>query len=165
MKKNTIMKRKLNVNKLATTGTSDMIIDEGGRNIKLSTEKEEDKEFKENKDHKNVTFNESIEIFEDSQAPNNQTITNNNTNKLEYLDLSYINQPNIRNVKKANKLNKINEILSSNKDDIPINVKIYSKPEKHIKMMEDFNEFKIKDFIKEVASTEVITKLVYLLDL
>ena len=165
MKKNTIMKRKLNVNKLATTGTPDMIIDEGGTNVKLSTEKEEGKEFKENKDHKNVTFNESIEIFEDSQPPTNQTITNNNTNKLEYLDLSYINQPNIRNVKKANKLNKINEILSSNKDDIPINVKSYSKPEKHIKMMEDFNEFKIKDFIKEVASTEVITKLVYLLDL
>ena len=38
-------------------------------------------------------------------------------------------------------------------------------PEKHIKMMETFGEYKINDLINEVTSTEVITKLVYLLDL
>ena len=78
------------------------------------------------------------------------------------MDLSSINQPYIRNVEKVNKLNKINEIWSSNRNDIPLNVESYFKPEKHIKMIEYFNEFKIKDLIKEVASTKVMTKLVYL---
>ena len=125
MKKNTIMKRKSNVNNLANTGTSNMIIDEERTNVKTSTNKNEDMEFKESKDPKNVSFNESIENFEDLQPPNNQTITTNNTNKLEYLDLSSINQPSIRNVKKVNKLNKINEILSSSKDDYPLTLKVF----------------------------------------
>ena len=125
MKKNTIMKRKSNVNNLANTGTSNMIIDEERTNVKTSTNKNEDMEFKESKDPKNVSFNESIENFEDLQPPNNQTITTNNTNKLEYLDLSSINQPSIRNVKKVNKLNKMNEILSSSKDDYPLMLKVF----------------------------------------
>jgi len=52
MKKNTIMKRKSNDNKLANSRTSNMIIGEEKTNVKLSTDKEEDMEFKENKDQK-----------------------------------------------------------------------------------------------------------------
>jgi len=39
------------------------------------------------------------------------------------------------------------------------------KEDRHINLMKTFEEFCLQDLIKEVASTEVITKLVYLLDL
>ena len=131
-----------------------------------------------NKKHSNITNsknNENLitkkkEIHNNNSPKNNilQDKDNNNidTNKLNYLDLSVINQPNIRNAKKINKKEKIKEILSEENNNNKIAItQEFNKPEKHIKMMETFKEYKINDLIKEVASTEVITKLVYLLDL
>ena len=95
-------------------------------------------------------------------------ITKRKTQQLEYLDPSFITEKNISNVKSKNKEERINDIKNKMKK---INTDIKSSgisnkpPEKHIKLMEAFGDYYIQDLIKEIASTDVITKLVYLLDL
>ncbi len=93
---------------------------------------------------------------------------NNKTEKLKHLDPSFIAEKNIKNVKRRNKeerikdiKNKINETNANDKK----NENSIKQTERHIKLMETFGEYCIQDLIKEIASTDVITKLVYLLDL
>ena len=93
---------------------------------------------------------------------------NRKTEKLEYLDPSFITEKNIRNVKGKNREEKIKDIKNKAKKintDIEQSETSFKKPEKHIKLMEKFGDYYIQDLIKEIASTDVITKLVYLLDL
>jgi len=93
---------------------------------------------------------------------------NNNirTEKLTYLDPSFIAEKNIRNVKKKNKENRINDIKQK-VENLPNNKQSETsatRNARHIQLMETFGEYCIQDLIKEVASTDVITKLIYLLD-
>jgi len=84
------------------------------------------------------------------------------------LDPSIITGKNIRNIKKKNKEGRIKDIknkLSEINTNVKKNETTVNKPERHIKLMETFEEYCIQDLIKEIASTDVITKLVYLLDI
>ncbi|OUM57232.1 hypothetical protein PIROE2DRAFT_65121 [Piromyces sp. E2] len=100
----------------------------------------------------------------------NNSKVNNNINVLRHFDISFINQPNISNAKKKNKLDRIKEInqmVSELTEES--NVKKDSdtkgiKNEKHIKILEELEDMCIEDLIKDIVSTEVRTKLVYLLD-
>ena len=100
-----------------------------------------------------------------NETPNKK---NCNTQKLEYLDPSFITEKNIRKVKNKNKEERIKDIKNKMKE-MNTNTKTsetpMKQPEKHIKLMEKFGDYYIQDLIKEIASTDVITKLVYLLDL
>ena len=101
---------------------------------------------------------------------NNTTVTNNNkdTEKLDYLDLSIINDKNIVNAKKKNKIERIKDIKEKidKMDTLLENSDTTKKSkERHIQLMDHFEEFYIQDLIKEIASTEVMTKLVHLLDI
>ena len=110
-----------------------------------------------NNNNNNNNINDNINTNNDS---------NNNTEKLEHLDISYINQPNISNAKKINKLNRIKEIISNttNENENGGNTKT-SKLEKHIKMINLVDNYDINDLVKDVANIEVKLKLAHLLDL
>jgi len=92
-----------------------------------------------------------------------------NSEKLEHLDLSFITEKNINNAKRVNKSNKLKEI----NENVPAimdktsteQVESNTDNKRHIRLMEQLDEFLIQDLVNEVASTEVITKLGYLLDL
>jgi len=112
----------------------------------------------------------SIEITNDykkrDHRANEEQIDKNKTEKLEQLDVSIINGKNISNAKRKAKEERIKEIKESvvqnrNKES---KQKIY-QVERHIRLMKGFENFKMDDLIGEIASTEVTTKLVHLLDL
>jgi len=141
--------------------------------IEESEESEDNDADKENYNSKNYNnilpgrsknFNNIIKENPD-MASNSE---NRKTEKLEYLDPSFITEKNIRNVKGKNREEKIKDIKNKAKKintDIEQSETSFKKPEKHIKLMEKFGDYYIQDLIKEIASTDVITKLVYLLDL
>ncbi|KAG4099962.1 hypothetical protein H8356DRAFT_1075733 [Neocallimastix lanati (nom. inval.)] len=84
----------------------------------------------------------------DSNNTNKEEKVSKETERLEQLDVSIINQENIGNH---------NTPTNSAPDKL-------KKIEKHIRLMEGFESFKIDDLVNEIASIEVVTKLVNLLD-
>ena len=124
------------------------------------------------RDDPNIIENDSgvnKEILETNDlVENGQHNQGNKTEKLNYLDLSIINQPNINNIKRKNKLEKIkeiNEIINDmNIDTLGDNKHKSQKNEKHIKILESLENRYIEDLIKDIVSTDVTTKLAYLLD-
>ena len=106
----------------------------------------------------------------DSNNTNKEEKISKETERLEQLDVSIINQENIGNVKKKNKQERIQERIQEIKQQVQHNTPTNSAPdklkkiEKHIRLMEGFESFKIDDLVNEIASIEVVTKLVNLLD-
>eukprot|EP00833_Pecoramyces_ruminatium_P018235 jgi/Orpsp1_1/1192267/evm.model.d7180000091854.1 len=122
-----------------------------------------------NNNDQNINNGNTNHIHIDNENTNDiiQNNTQNiNTEKLEYLDLSYINQPNIAKIKKINKTEKVKEILSTSMDeDIQRKDENIPKVEKHIKMIDLVGDYDISELIKDVANMEVKLKLAHLLDL
>jgi len=102
----------------------------------------------------------------DSNNTNKEEKVSKETERLEQLDVSINNQENINNVKKKNKQERIQEIKQQVQHNTPTNSAPdkLKKIEKHIRLMEGFESFKIDDLVNEIASIEVVTKLVNLLD-
>jgi len=102
----------------------------------------------------------------DSNNTNKEEKVSKETERLEQLDVSIINQENIGNVKKKNKQERIQEIKQQVQHNTPTNSAPdkLKKIEKHIRLMEGFESFKIDDLVNEIASIEVVAKLVNLLD-
>ena len=120
-------------------------------------------------EEENLTSNITRDTNDKNKGDQEESNTNNDigTEKLTYLDPSFIAEKNIRNVKKKNKENKINDIKKK-VENLPNNKQsetAATRNARHIQLMETFGEYCIQDLIKEVASTDVITKLVYLLDI
>jgi len=125
-------------------------------------------------EEENKDENEGFKTHRKSKSDRDQSKKGNSINtkrsvKLNFLDLSMINQPNMINAKHKNKIDRIKEINSLindiNKESNASNTSIKaSKGEKHIKILEDLDNLYIEDFIKEEVSSKVITKMTYLLD-
>ncbi|OUM70673.1 hypothetical protein PIROE2DRAFT_56710 [Piromyces sp. E2] len=100
----------------------------------------------------------------------NNLKVNNNTDVLRHFDIYFINQPNINNAKKMNKIERIKEInkvvneLAKDSNTIESSEAKNEKIEKHIRVLEELEKIGIEELIKDVVSTEVKTKLDYLLD-
>ena len=147
---------------------SNTISDKGEEDVLMSEKSNQD--FNKNTNESNNTSiyneNDNNEIQEgNNQIENNDDLPINETEKLNYLDPSFITEKNIRSVKKSNKLKRAQEILDSpTQGDNKMNNKEENK-ERHIKLVEEFDEYLIEDLVKEIASTEINTKLVHLLDL
>ncbi|ORX49958.1 hypothetical protein BCR36DRAFT_290483, partial [Piromyces finnis] len=105
--------------------------------------------------------------YNDTTDDDAQSDKKRKTEKLQFLDLSFINQPNITNAKKKNKLDRINELsnlVSEINEDNNKADESLTKNEKHIKILEKLENMYIEDLIRDIVSTEVKTKLVNLLD-
>ena len=88
------------------------------------------------------------------------------TEKLDYLDLSVINDKNIINAKKESRKERIQNIKNAKPQVIDQDIQEKTKRiEKHVRLMDGFESFNMDDLINNIASVEVTTKLVHLLDL
>jgi len=115
---------------------------------------------KNNESHQSLTSMEDEIIIDENN-------NNRDTEKLEHLDLSHITEARIDKVKRNNKEEKEKEIRGQ--QDLEMNEskngETIQKLERHIKLMENFKDYDIDELVNEIASTEVATKLAYLLDL
>lgn len=88
------------------------------------------------------------------------------TARLDQLDVSHLAEKRIDTVKRINKMKKRKEIQEAEqKNESQGLVERVENLERHIRMMDGFEDFPIDDLVDKVASTEVVTKLVHLLDL
>ena len=139
---------------------------------KTITERDSDNQNKMIDNNKSKNNSEKPTEKEDTVKQDNpvdvDNKSENRTEKLEQLDLSYLNGKRIENVKKQTKLEKKQEQANNRgfTDDsqLPTSERIQNV-ERHIKLMNGFEQFSLEDLVNEVASTEVVTKLVNLLDL
>ena len=137
---------------------------------------EEDMSLSEEKEIPVNTNDKKINEESKKYKSNNSNIVkipaNPTTEKLEFLDPSFIAGKNIRNVKKAGKRKKLEEIKeniktnnSMTKEETSTDIINPNTKERHIKLMEYLDDYLLQDLVKEIASTKVVTKLGYLLDL
>lgn len=127
--------------------------------VNTMTEQERSKDETETKEQMEVKMN--LEEQEVETKPSN-------TSRLDQLDLSYLTEKRIEPVKQSNKTERLKEIRKmgteekGKEEDL---VERVTKLERHIRLMDGFEDYLLEDLVDKVAATEVGTKLVHLLDL
>eukprot|EP00833_Pecoramyces_ruminatium_P004261 jgi/Orpsp1_1/1178293/evm.model.c7180000064738.1 len=125
-----------------------------------------------------LTIKEQNGIMESSEEKGSKDVemklkepeekNNPSTSKLDLLDLSYLSEKRIEPVKRSNKAEKLKELKEVRTEEEGKNQDLaerVTKLERHIRLMDGFENYLLEDLVDKVADTEVGTKLVHLLDL
>ena len=90
------------------------------------------------------------------------------TARLDQLDVSFLAEKRIEPIKQRNKGERLKELREIGTQEEKKNqdlVERVTKLERHIRLMDGFEDYLLEDLVDKVADTEVGTKLVHLLDL
>ncbi|OUM61342.1 hypothetical protein PIROE2DRAFT_62571 [Piromyces sp. E2] len=119
---------------------------------------EEDK--RKNSINKEVNINQDKEEQIKVSPITEKSKTKKTTEKLEHLDLSIINDKNIKNAKKEVRLERLKSIREDDQTSMDQDVQNkIRRIEKHVRLMDGFETFNMEDHINNLASMEVTTKL------
>ena len=126
--------------------------------VTTTTEQERSKNITETKEQMEVEVNLKEQEVETKPS---------NTSWLNQLDLPYLTEKRIEPVKRSNKEDRLKELrkgkMKENKyQDLAERV---TNLERHISLIDGFEEYLLENLVDKVADTEVGTKLVYLFDL
>ena len=126
--------------------------------VNTTTEQERSKNITETKEQMEVEVNLKEQEVETKPS---------NTSWLNQLDLPYLTEKRIEPVKRSNKEDRLKELrkgkMKENKyQDLAERV---TNLERHISLIDGFEEYLLENLVDKVADTEVGTKLVYLFDL
>ena len=149
-----------NINNINKNNNNTINTDKENENASMIVEQEDESSI----NHKQSTALEK----DNGEEQTNHNPVSSETERLTYLKPSFITGKNISTVKKKNNVERIQDIINNADELNTKNEKedISNKPSgRHIKLMDAFDDYCIQDLIKEVASTDVITKLAHLLDL